>query len=418
MAAVERLMAAQEIQMELLERGSNKLVDHIAYWGAVRQENVLLHAARKNGVKAIGMCPVPPLSASAARAKEAIQMQLLCQELSQTVWARDSWSLTDVSVETFNAPPKGCFKKGARIVEVTYDGNPENKNWYTCWSLIYKPTEDGWTFATGGTDEKGLFLNMDGNKTHYLLFAADARKYSASGIWQVNDQDNIFVSSTSSAHSRDTGDGAAAGEGSPQHGEAAFGGEEPPFQSQPGPRGSLSSEPGPVRRSISRIRGGGRPSPYTVPQCSRNILCTPPPSPLPSPLPLDLAPAPDIQQAPPSPDSTGRTPSPSSPPALSGPYPTSGSFQLFPDNQKTFCLLLSGNPNSVKCLRFRAKRYHRHRFETITTTLWATGEEGAERKGLATVILTFSTWEQRQHFLNSVSIPTGITQQMMAVTSE
>lgn len=359
------------------------------------------------------MCPVPPLAASAAKAKSAIHMQMLCEELSHTAWGRDAWSLHDVSEEAFRAPPQNSFKKGSRIVEVTYDGDPNNKNWYTAWNLLFLRTESGWTFATGGADGKGLYYTMNGSRTHYLLFEQDAARFSASGFWQVADQENIYncVSSTSD-YSSDTVDGAAS-EASQHHSESACTGETP-RASQPDPFVGGSAGGGPIRASSGRIRGSTGSNPYPVPLCQGIPLCTPPSSPVPCSLSVGLERESEVTAAPPSPDSSQHQP----PPVARETTESGAGYTIFPPERKTYCLLLSGGANCVKCLRFRFKRYHRFRFDSITTTWWAAGDEGHERKGEATILLTFSSWDQRKLFLDLVSIPPGITERLIAVSAD
>lgn len=404
--------------MACLENGSNSLVDHIKYYAAVRQENALMFAARRAGVKTVGICPVPSLQASAARAKSAIEMQMMCQELLGTVWGKDSWSLSDVSQEMFMAPPSFCFKKGPRIIEVTYDGDENNKNWYTAYNLLYIRGESGWNFATGGADGEGLFYTMNGVRTHYLWFREDAARYSTRGTWQVVDRDQIYqcaVSSTSCDSSRDAVDGAddGADEGNSEGANTG----ETPLAAQPNTGAGFSSGPGAIRNSQSRVRGSLGANPYPLPLRSGLSLCTPPASPVPSPLSLVLERESEITEAPPSPDSSHNPPPVISDPEGPGTDAQEG-FQLFSKAEKTYCLLLSGGANCVKCLRWRLKRYHRGRFKTITTTWWATGNEGFERKGDATILVTFCSWEQRRCFMDIVSIPTGVVSKVVSVSAD
>lgn len=401
-AACERLLALQERQMALIEMGSTRLLDHIEYWGTVRGECALLYAARKAGLKNLGMTAVPALQVSAERAKEAIEMQLLLQELLQTPWGKDAWTLADCSSERFRSEPVGCFKKGPRLVEVIYDGDAQNRTWYTAWNLIFMRENKGWTFCTSGADEKGLYTMQEGTRTYYLLFSVDASLYSATGTWTVNDLQKTF----SFQNSRDTTDGAAGHCEEPATGQP---GEAGPAAAQPVPAGGSHTGPD---SSGDSWNGGHRPRgecPNPVGSSEGVLVCTPPPSPVPSPLSVELeSESQESEISPPSPDSSEAVTNKPSKRRKRSVGGVAG-FDIFQGLLSHPCLILTGSSNQVKCLRFRLKGRHRTRFRHITTTWWTVGEEGSARCGSANILVTFDSVSQRSNFLATVSLPPGMT---------
>lgn len=391
--ALQRLLAAQNAQMEHMESASTSLADHLLFWSAVREENTLLHAARRKNVTALGLFPVPTLATSAAAAKAAIEMELILKELLQTPWATDPWSLSDVSRELYLAPPKHTLKKKGRVAEVMFDGDPNNRNWYTVWEEVYMRLDSGWIKATGCADETGLYLKMPGGgKQYYTLFAEDAEQYSVTGSWQVADRDQTF---TFPPACRDGVDGTP---GPPGHRPAATPGGAPAEPNSP----SRCDPPGPDRRD-STGRRGWRSHPYILPG-SKGVLVTSsgtssvqsPVSEVPEPVPEEVLCGPS------SPDTTGSV-------------DPSDCFDLFHGLLAAPCLLIHGSANGVKCLRHRLKRHHRRRFGCVTTTFWAAGDEGSQRDGLATIMVTFTSEGQRQNFVDNVSIPANMTVRKIAV---
>ncbi|AKB94038.1 E2 [Bos taurus papillomavirus 14] len=400
-AACERLCAVQDVQMQLIEKNSSLLTDQIAYWNAVRHENMLLYAARKKGVTCIGHCRVPHLAVCAERAKQAIEMHLALQELQKTQWGRDTWSLTDTSWENYMSEPTRSLKKGARVIEVEYDGNASNRNWYTVYNLLYMRTEDGWFFATGGADGNGLFYTtMSGERTYYDFFSRDAARFSATGAYIVRDSDRVYSAcSSTSSDSRDGIDGLWVSQEGPE-GDPA-GKEAIPAQSVSPLYGTTCGSA--VRGSVGRIRAGVRSHPYCVPLSQGLPQCRITSSSVSSTLSLDLERGEEEQetQQQEQPDSTETLDEPARPRAT----PT---FNLLHPTGPQICALVAGNANQVKCYRYRIKKSHRRRYKNCTTTWWTVADQGAERQGEAQLLITFDTSEQRSDFLKSVPLPTGM----------
>ena len=180
-----RLDAVQEELLTLYETGSNTLDSQIRHWSLIRQENVLLHFARRQGIMRLGMQAVPHLSVSQDKAKQAIEMMLLLTNLQHTPYADEEWTLCDTSREALLAPPANCLKKGAVPVTVWFDGDKDNACQHTAWKQVYYQDGDSWTKTDGGADYTGLFYREDGYKHYYHTFAEDARTYGTTGVYDV-----------------------------------------------------------------------------------------------------------------------------------------------------------------------------------------------------------------------------------------
>ncbi|QYI89519.1 E2 early protein [Bos taurus papillomavirus 32] len=407
-AALERLLSAQETQMSHIENPSTSLGDHLEYWGAVREENALLHAARKRHVRFLGPCPVPTLATSADAAKFAIEMQILLSELLQTQWGKDAWSLGDVSRERYTAAPAYTLKKKPRIAEVVYDGDEANRNWYTVWGEVYLREKEGWTLTVGGVDELGLYYTMHGQKMYYQFFSEDAERFSATGHWQVTDRDQSYVFPPTSMH-RDTPDGPGRGEPEPRSADGASA-SEGPFAAEPVTSSRCASGGPPGRVLSTGQRGGARHHPYgvpggkgvSVPSCSAPSLQ--------SAVSTYYPQASQGGSRASSPDTTANG-------GVTGANQDEGGFDLFQGLLTSPCVLITGNGNKVKCYRHRLKKHHRQRFTYVTTTFWATGD-GSDRHGHGTILVTFPSTDSRQLFLDTVSIPAALTARSVTVSAE
>ncbi|ALO50063.1 E2 protein [Deltapapillomavirus 5] len=402
-AASERLLAAQELQMQLIEQDSTKLSDHVAFWGAVRTEQGLLCAARQKGYTRLGMYPVPACNVSAEKAKQAIEMQMVLSELMQTKWGCQPWSLCDTSWDRYVQSPHKCLKQGARIVEVEYDGNSSNKTWYTAWSHMYMRTSNGWEYACGYADGIGLyFTTMTGVRTYYEFFSRDAARFGTTGNWLVRDGHNVYHSpSGPSSHLR----GHLEGLWTDNSRESARGSDSPD-------RAVLDSPPrheplyGPVRVGQDRHRPPSRQTPYSSHSAGHSPSCDSS-----SPLQSALSVGPQRREEvdpPPSPDSTDVLPE------RQGPV----TFSLFHKEGGNQCLLITGTANQVKCYRYRLKKSHRNKYRDCTTTWWTVGNEGSERQGDATVLVTFESGCQRNDFLKTVPLPPGMVARGLTVTAD
>lgn len=400
MAALERLLSAQEAQMEHIESSSESLQSHIEYWGQVRVENILLHAARKRGITAIGPYPVPNLATSAHAAKTAIEMQLMLESLLNSPWGKDPWTLTAVSAESFKIAPCNTLKKHPRRVEVIYDGQPDNKNWYTAWGEIYVPTGDGWTVVTTVVDATGLSFTMQGASQYYTQFAEDAQLFSSTNTWSVYDGEQRYDfpdSVNQSCRPRPESSSTPPAPGRPTS----------PYSCGTSTDSSVRARPRSQRGgSHTRCRLAAKLHPYSVP-ASKSLLgdvCRS--------SSLSSSTEEDLEQSQESCEDLQKTDD------TNGKVQVNSDFDLFGGEQQCACLLIQGNGNSVKCLRWRLKRSHRKKFLHITTTFWATGNEGSERCGNGTLLITFPTSNHRKDFLDTVSIPAGLQAKCLRVAMD
>ncbi|AKZ17768.1 E2 [Human papillomavirus] len=197
----DRFNALQDAILNLIEENPSDLKSIIRYWELNRKEHVTLYYARKEGFTRLGLQPVPTPAVSEYNAKQAIQMQLLVNSLSKSVFAKETWTLSDCSAELINTLPKDCFKKQGYTVEVWYD-NDRNKAYpYTNWKRIYyQDSHDEWQLTEGKVDENGLYYDeKNGDRVYFMLFGADADKYGVTKEWTVHYRDTTIVSSSSSS---------------------------------------------------------------------------------------------------------------------------------------------------------------------------------------------------------------------------
>lgn len=189
--------------MNLYEEGRNTIDAQIEYWGLVRKENVLMYYGKKEGFKNFGLQQLPSLTVSEYKAKEAIQQMLLLKSLKTSAFGQEEWTLTQTSAELTLTPPRNTFKKEGYTVDVWFDHNPQNSFPYTNWKKIYfQDEQDKWHRATGEVDINGLyFIDANGDKSYFVLFASESEKYGTTGEWTVHYK-NETLSSTSLSSQR------------------------------------------------------------------------------------------------------------------------------------------------------------------------------------------------------------------------
>ncbi|ADQ39302.1 E2 [Macaca fascicularis papillomavirus 2] len=439
----ERFHALQEKLMEIYESGKNTIAAQIEHWQLLRQEQVLLHFARKRGVTRLGYQPVPNLAITEQKAKDAIGMGLLLQSLEKSPYGGESWSLVDTSLETFRSPPQQCFKKGGQEVEVRFDGDPENIMLYTSWQHIYfQDSHDSWQKVQGQVDYDGLFYFDGPVKVYYVTFGTDAKRYGKTGLWEVvYNKDIIFAPVTSSTPEgqgspapadSNTAEGsqhptevvsvdsattsapaatsATAKQRARRYGRKASspgGGERGysplkenqrerrPHKRGRGERGGRSRSRSRATsrsrsRSRSRTRTRARPqSATTTHPCTRSRSRSRPGcvlsgggGVLPSQVGSRLSTVGQGHQ--------GRL------------------GQLLAEATDPPVILLRGDPNAVKCFRFRAKDKYRGLYTRMSTTWSWVGADNNDRIGRARMLVAFSSYEQRHLFLKHLKVPKGM----------
>lgn len=191
----------QEEILSIYEEGANDLHSQIKYWGLVRQENVLLYYARKNGYNRLGLQPTPTPAVSEYHAKQAIHIQILLKSLLKSPYATERWTLPDTSAELLNTAPKDCFKKKGYTVDVWFDHVPSKAFPYTNWKEIYyQDDKEQWHKVEGKVDDNGLYYDeIRGDRVYFVLFGPDAEKYGETGEWTVKYDSTTIVSTSSSS---------------------------------------------------------------------------------------------------------------------------------------------------------------------------------------------------------------------------
>lgn len=199
--------------MESYESGATDLHSQLTYWHLVRKEQAVLYKARQDGLRTLGLQPVPALQVSEYRAKEAISMTLLLRTFIKSQFARESWTLQDVSAElVLHTKPKNTFKKKGYTVEVLFDHDPMKAFPYTNFSEIYyQDDNEMWYKTEGKVDYDGMYYEEpNGDRVYFQLFDEDAQKFGRSGQWTVNYK-NTTLSPPVTSSTRPTSSTSTAG---------------------------------------------------------------------------------------------------------------------------------------------------------------------------------------------------------------
>lgn len=196
-----RFNALQEAILSLYEEGHTDLESQIKYWGLVRQEQVVLYYARKEGHTKLGLQPTPTTAVSEYNAKEAIKIQLLLKSLAKSEYGKEKWTLPETSAELLNTEPKNCFKKSGFTVTVLYDNDEKNAVEYTNWNFIYyQDSADNWHKVHGQVDINGMFYEeINGDRVYFAVFGPDSQRYGVTGKWTVKYKNTTVSSSDSSS---------------------------------------------------------------------------------------------------------------------------------------------------------------------------------------------------------------------------
>lgn len=389
----ERYDALQENLLMLYEAGSDKIDDQIMYWDIMRQENVLFYYARKKNIARIGLQPVPSLTTSEHKAKQAIMMSLQLKSLKMSAYGKEPWTLQDTSFEVYNAAPSNTFKKGAFTVDVFYDDDEDNYYPYTAWSFIYYENGDGrWHKVEGQADYEGLyFITHDNEKNYYVTFDTDAARFSRTGHWTVKYK-NHTISSTSVTSTS----GNPAGDPSSREGTNTVGQETPvPQTNRRRQRESSSSPNRRTRQTTSQSDWDPDSSPSSGERLPRRRRRR------------ERAPAAkrreqrkSTKSLVPSPEEVGRRHK------LVEGKGLSRLRRLQEEAWDPPVLLLKGPANTLKCYRYRCKTRCKGLFTRMSTVFSWVGE-GSERIGQPRMLLAFANNEQRRHFINTVHLPKG-----------
>ena len=432
----ERFNALQETLMDLYESGREDLQSQIEHWQALRQEQVLLYFARKNGVMRIGYQPVPPLATSESKAKDAIGMVILLQSLQKSKYGQEPWTLVQTSLETVRSPPANCFKKGPYNIEVIFDGDPENLMSYTVWKYIYYQTvTDSWEKVEGQVDYFGAFYFEGTLKTYYIDFESDAARYSTTGKWEVHVNKNVVFAPVTSS-SPPPGDGAS-GEASgntssrpqsPARVASTLSSQRPLTTTSRRSRRKASSpttsrqerqrkrQKAITRKSRSRSRGrtethrggrGGRASSAdsdssTNGQRGRGGGK----GPITRSQSRSRSRSRSRSHTRRATSSTGISPADVGSGVRSvGPEHHGRLARLLAEAKDPPVVILRGDANVLKCYRFRARKKHQGLVKYYSTTWSWVGGDCCDRVGRSRMLLAFDTYKQREQFITTMKLP-------------
>nr|WJJ59276.1 MAG: E2 protein [Arctocephalus gazella papillomavirus 1] len=421
----QRLGALQDKMMDLFEQQSSQLNAHVQYWSLQRQEHAMMYVARQQGLNKLGLSAVPPMHVSKARAEDAIQMHLELCSLQESEFGSLPWTLRETSLERYKANPQGTFKKEGTSVTVHYDNNAENAVDYTLWKHVYDHVDGAWTRCEGGADEKGLYICRTDRREYYEDFQKDSARYGTTGTWTVNcggNQTFYFPNSsgsskqpipdapdsakqapapsaqrpqTSTDRPSDPGERPCAKEAELGRGQGKL-----PTVWRKRPGDGLERDPD---RIPPILHGGtwGRPQPYKVDRRAWrhqvSLLQHQHLQQQQQQLQQQQQQLQQLQQQLQQ-QQRGCSPGPDSP--LSTQAPASA---LLP------CVVLSGRPNPLKCLRYRLWQKYGGLVEDISTT-WTWARRGQrDRDRESKISLVFRNEEVRTKFLGQVCLPKGVS---------
>lgn len=425
-----RFTVLQEKLMDIYESGVEDLDTQIQHWQLLRQEQIIYHYARRHGVTRLGYQPVPSLASSEAKAKDAISMVLLLESLKKSKYADEQWTLAQTSLEAVRSPPADCFKKGPKNIEVVFDGDPENLMSYTVWTYIYYLTdEDIWEKVEGHVDYTGAYYYEGKLKVYYLKFENDAKRYGVTGLWEVHvNKDTVFTPVTSSTppvgDSTDSASRAALPEPS-----TSVSPERPPSQTARR-YGRKASSPSTTsrrqrkgqrettgtqrrRKSRSRSRSTNRGGRDTRRSSSRGSSVSPTRGrrrgggnsrrrgPVTRSRSRSLSRASSAGGGI-SPDKVGT--------AVRSVGRQSGGrlTRLLADAADPPVILLRGDANTLKCYRYRFRKKHAGGFRFVSTTWSWIGDASNDRIGRSRMLLAFYSESQREKFIQTMKLPTGV----------
>lgn len=374
--------------MTIYESDPRDLQTQIEHWNLVKKENEYLYYVRKEGKTHLGLFPAPALQVSENNAKQAIKMGLLLTSLSKSQFANESWSLTETSAQlVLQTEPKQCFKKGPYQIEVWFDDDPDKAIPYPCWEWIYYLDQnDVWQKAKGTADYNGIYFEeLNGDRTYFTIFDTDAVKYGLSGQWTVRFKNTVISASvTSSSRSAKNSSGWDNDSSNSQ----------PPSQS---PRRQeersrstrerdTASSTTPISRGRRR-RGeqqgreqqGEFPTSTTKRYKRRRV---------------------DSGGGAPSPEEVGRSHFTPERRHLS----RLGVLQA--EARDPYIALVQGHANNLKCWRWRVKQKYRDLY-VVSSTIWQWVGDDTEKQSRSRMIYAFSSLEQRDAFIRTVSPPKG-----------
>ncbi|AUT11898.1 E2 [Leptonychotes weddellii papillomavirus 1] len=385
------LDSLQEQILTLYEENSTNLTAHIRLWRLMRREQVFFYWARQQGVTRVGMRPLPSQASSQTKAKEAIEQEIYVTSLSQSRYGDEPWTIGQTSRERLLADPQYCFKKDGVQLEVRFDGDKENLVRYTFWQTIYyQDAMDEWQKTAGLVDSCGLYyVDAQGLKLYYVDFKAEAAKYSRTGLYEV--LGNYVTTDVSTSCS-----------GVPHTAASDYTDAEDTAQQRPPARHAITTpkktSAAPPRRYRVRRSRSRSPRFSSTPTRPRGGVRGP-------------------RQRQREPRSTSRSAERVAPPSAEEvgrrhqtPSKRSGGriARLIADARDPPVIIVKGDGNRVKCLRFRLKSKFPTFFDKISTTWTWTSSDTTDRVGSSRMLISFTDHQQRQVFLDSVPLPSSV----------
>ncbi|ABX56080.1 E2 [Macaca fascicularis papillomavirus 6] len=352
-ALAERLSVCQDKILELYEADSKDLQTQIEHWRCVRYECVLLYKLRELGHHRINHQVVPPLATSRAKGHLAIELQMALESLQKSAYSSEEWTLQETSLEMWKTEPKACFKKNGQTVTVLFDCEKDNEMEYVLWGHVYVWGDAGWDKVQGGVDVRGLYYTVDGVKMYYKEFKDDAVKYGKKNEWEVHFGGSVMKYSDS-VFSTPLSEGLSVVEiasGLP-NAKAAH----------------PHNHPNSTKENWTPLQPAKRLRP-SEPRASNAVTA------------LD--------------NNSGRL--------VTGTVPPNSEQHSGPDCAPI--VHLKGDPNCLKCLRYRFTKFKELYCNVSSTWHWT--NSGGQKTGIVTV--TFSSEQQRHKFLGTVKIPNTVT---------
>ncbi|CDI44928.1 E2 protein [Mesocricetus auratus papillomavirus 1] len=387
----ERFDAVQDQILNLIEKGSTALADHVLYWDLVRKEGVLQYYARKHNMNRLGLHALPCQLGAETKAKKAIQMGMLLRSLLDSKYGSEPWTVSETSLELYEqTDPEKTFKKGGQTIEVHYDNDPENSVAYTLWKYLYKQDEAGqWHKLEGGVDYAGLYyVEVNGMHVYYEEFCEDSDRYGQSSTWTVKyNNTDICAPVTSSTREEGTQQQARKRQRTDASEDSlstwtASSPEEDSTSDITTPPSSPRRGYGPSHSSPTRFRRGGRRGEQGEPTPSPTFDAI---SPIPARHPAE------------------------GPRGVSEELPRAG-FGGYPEvlgrSGDPPILLLTGPANCLKCWRNRVKRRPHRLYKRMSTCFSWVSETGAGTEDQR-LLIAFTDALQREQFLRTVPLPRG-----------
>ena len=444
----ERFNALQDKLMDIYESGLETLETQIDHWQLLRQEQIILHYARKHGILRLGYQLVPPLATSETKAKEAIGMVLLLQSLQRSAYASEPWTLVQTSLETVRNAPENCFKKEPKNIEVIFDGDPENLMSYTVWTYIYfQNSDDEWQKVEGHVDYDGAYYYDGHNKHYYIKFEKDANRYSKTGLWEVHvNKDTVFTPVTSSTpplggeraspvsidpSSRPSVGSSTTNTKRPRTGRYGRKESSPTTTSrrQPAQRGEeqgrkqkgTRSQKTQRQRSRSRSRSSTRRGGQETDRGGgvggrerRRGGSSQGHSPTSRGRRRGGGRRPQTRSRSRSRSSGASSELGVSPSEVGRSVHSVGRdhrgrlARLLDEAKDPPIILLRGEANQLKCYRYRARQRHKGHYKYFSSTWSWIGEHSTDRIGRSRMVVSFTSNTQREHFIDTMRLPQGV----------